>query len=205
MISGFPRMIKDKIGAFEAIRTGDWELSEEQFALATGGAVQHSQEIGCFFVDSVESPGEGYNNQSIDIFGENTGGFLRPSVPGARTALASRELVTVFRETNLDFVESVIRPWIIMASHYGYLAYADPNLRVRIPRIDVISFGRFRHAFSAPFSDGFRPVRKIYTYYNCAPVRIESKRHTYGDETFGELLRPVSWTYDNYSVKSYSP
>lgn len=199
IIHGFPQTASQQIAQLEAIRSNDWLLNDAYSNLTTP-QLHTSPEVGCFFIDNVSLPKETYDlTQSGDY---NFGGFIKPGVAGARSGFSQRTLSTTFRETNSDFVESVIRPWAITCSYYGFFAYENTNDRIRTPRIQLISYGKMKHTPTAPYdSNTFRPIRKVYNFYNCAPLGVDDKRYSYNEDTSTlELLRSVTWSFDNYSI-----
>lgn len=222
-IHDFPSVIQ-RISEFETTTStvggagnGDWNLSQEKYNALVGGRVHTTYPMGCYFVDSVSVPGESFSLQTADL--TNNNGFLEGAVAGKRTDLASRNFTTSFRETDLDFIEGIIRPWIIMASYYGLFAYSNTNLRTKIPRIQVINFSKFK-AGPRQFTgagqlngvnasqqgiipdDRDRPVRKIYNFYGCVPRSIDDKRLSYAPVSdAGSLIRSVGWSFDNMTVQ----
>lgn len=223
IIHDFPSIIQ-RISEFETTTStvggqgnGDWNLSQQQFNALTSSMVQNTLPMGCYFVDSVSVPGESYSLQTADL--TNNNGFLEGAVAGKRTDLASRNFTTSFRETDLDFIEGIIRPWVIMSSYYGLFAYSDTNLRVKIPRIQVVNFSKYRASprqFTGAgqlngvnasqqgivFNDIDRPVRKIYNFYGCVPRSIDDKRLSYAPVSdAGSLIRSVGWSFDNMTVQ----
>lgn len=199
IIHGFPQIVSQQIAQLEAIRTNDWLLSDAYTNL-TSQQLQATQEVGCFFIDNVSLPEEKYDVTQAGNY--DFGGFIKPGVAGARSGFAQRSVITSFRETNLDFIESVIRPWAITSSYYGFFAYENQNERVRCPRMQLIAFGRQKHTPVAPYdTNTFRPIRKVYNFYNCAPLGVDGKRYSYNEDmSNSELLRQVTWSFDNYSI-----
>lgn len=184
IISGFPSGLSSLPQIFEK-----WPAGNNTSQL-TNDRVQRNEMVGCFFIDSVSLPGEGYSTQTV---GDLKGGYIRPIVAGVRDEINNKTLTTTFRETNLDFIEGVIRPWIIMTSHLGYFAYPNEAMRTKIGKISLISYGRRKETD--------RPVRKIYNFYKCAPAAVDAKRYSYNEDmSTSELNRVVSWTFDNYDV-----
>jgi hypothetical protein len=198
IIHGFPQTVKNQIAQLEAVRTNDWLLSDTYDDL-TKQQLQATTEVGCFFIDSVQLPDERYNVAQAGNY--DFGGFIKPGVGGTRDAFSSKSIVTSFRETNADFVDFVIRPWVIVASYNGYFAYQNQNERIRVPRIQLISFGRQKHTPIAPYDENtFRPTRKVYNFYNCAPYGVDGKKYSYNEDQGSPEMRSVTWCFDNYSV-----
>lgn len=198
VIHGFPQVASEQISQLEAARPNDWLLSDA-FSSLTKQQVQSTNEVGCFFVDSVSLPDERYGVETVG--GYNFGGFARPGAAGARDAIASKYITTTFRETNLDFVDCVIRPWVVVGSYRGYFAYRDANLRIKTPRLQLISFSRQKHTPTAPYDENtFRPIRKVYNFYNCAPIGVDGKKYSYNEDQGTPEMRSVTWCFDNYGV-----
>lgn len=193
MISGFPDSVINQIGSHEAIiqNGSDWLISGADYNLVTSQGVQNTAEMGCFFIDSVIIPGEGFNGDEVSA--PNSNGFISSAVAGKRTSFTNRRLVTKFRETNSDFVELVIRPWIIMAGYRGYFAYPNESDRVRTNSIQLINYSRY--------AVGSRRIRKIYTFYNVAPIEVDGRTYNYTEDMGPPNTRDVGWTFDNYSIQ----
>lgn len=193
MISGFPDSVINQVGSHEAIiqNGSDWLISGADYNLVTSQGVQNTAEMGCFFIDSVVIPGEGYN--SDEVSSQNSNGFISSAVVGKRSSFTGKRLVTNFRETNSDFVELVIRPWIIMAGYRGYFAYPNESDRVRTNSIQLINYSRYQA--------GQRRIRKIYTFYNVAPIEVDGRTYNYSEDMGPPTTRSVGWTFDNYSIQ----
>ena len=198
LIKSFPNSIAQKIASLEG-NNRDWQITPEAYAKLTGDNVQHTDAVGCFFADSATIPGESYDLMSTGL--QNANGFMRTSVAGSRADNISREFALTFRETNGDFIEKIIKPWIIVAAHQGYFAYSDSAMNIRT-NIQVISYSRMKHTPNSPYdAQTFRPVRKIYNFYNCAPIGVLSKNLSYQeDQSAGDLIRAVRWSYDTYTM-----
>ena len=83
--------------------------------------------VGCIFLQGMQIPGESLNSNTAGF--ENNKGFIQGSILEGREAFTSNILTLQFRETNLSFTDFVIRPWLILASHAGYVARqrSDPK------------------------------------------------------------------------------
>lgn len=195
------RSVVEKIKPLESISTEvDWNISDVVYAKLTNEQVQTTTSMGCFFVDNVVIPGEGYTQEEATI--ANSNGFINMGVAGKRNSFVDKRIATSFRETNLDFVETVIRPWVIAGSHFGFFAYEDPANRIKVSRMQLIHFSRLKHTPIAPFDEEtFRPIRKIYNFYDVAPVEVDEKRYTYNEDIGAPEIRSVGWTFSNYSVQ----
>lgn len=195
------RSIVEKVRTLESwVTSTDWNINETIYAKLTNEQVQSTEAMGCFFVDNVVIPGETYNQEEATI--NNSGGFINVGVAGKRATFSGKRIATSFRETNLDFVETVVRPWTIACSHIGYFAFESAQDQVKIPRMQLINFSRLKHTPVAPYdAETFRPIRKIYNFYNVAPAEVDSRTYTYTEDQGTPQTRQVGWIFDSYSVQ----
>jgi len=150
--------------------------------------------IGCLFASSVTIPNESYDVEQISV--ENNRGFL----PGVLAGGRKREAPVIdvqFRETNTSFIDFVVRPWIILASHYGYVA-RDPNnpveaLKNMKTNMHIMQYTRTRAGVS-------QTPRKAWHFYNCVPFNINEETLEYTEEKL--MNYNTRWTYSNYTVSN---
>jgi hypothetical protein len=153
--------------------------------------------IGCIFTHGFQIAGEtlGYSNATI----QNNRGFIPGTILGNRGAFSENEFQTTFRETNTSFLDFVIRPWMIMASHFGYVARdeSDPIERLKSPKtnITVVQYTRSKEGLS-------QIPRKTWRFYNCVPTSIDQRQGEYGPSSEGVNNYNVKWIYDKYEVSS---
>ncbi len=203
IIHDLPRIqsIVQKVQPLEAyIPNTDWNINEVIYEKLTTEQVQTTEAMGCFFVNNVVVPGEAYNQEEASI--PNSGGNINAGVAGKRTSFSGKRIATSFRETNLDFVETILRPWVIACSHIGFFAFESAADNVKIPRMQLINYSRLKHTPNAPYdSETFRPIRKIYNFYNVAPIEIDTKTYDYTEDQGTPQMRQVGWIFDNYSIQ----
>tara|TARA_R100000951_G_scaffold111396_2_gene110388 strand:- start:43408 stop:44013 length:606 start_codon:yes stop_codon:yes gene_type:complete len=194
-IHDFPEIIQSAIQPLEGLVGTDWELGPGTFDKLTRSEFIVTPTLGCSFAQNVTIPGDNFGPEVASI--ENNGGFLPGILGGGRTDNSTRNLQISFRETNLDFVDFVIRPWVIAASHLGMIARNDLE-SIKCKHIQIVQFSKRDRGRSVD-----RPVRKIYNYYGCTPFALEAKTLDYeGDFSLQQLVHSTQWTYDNYSVES---
>jgi hypothetical protein len=150
--------------------------------------------IGCLFASSVTIPNEGYAVESASV--ENNRGFLPGVIAGGRN-LEAPVLDLQFRETNTSFIDFVIRPWVILASHYGFVA-RNPNdaseaLKNMKVNVHIMQFTRTRAGVS-------QVPRKIWNFYNCVPFTVNEETLEYTEEKLMNFN--TRWTYSNYTVSN---
>ena len=156
-LQGFELIQGDKVGwNIDAVRSllVDWP--------------ENSQKAGCIFVGGASIPSENLNSSSAAI--ENNRGFLQGTILEGRDAYASNQLTIQFRETNSSFTDFILRPWLIMAAHKGFVA--RPLSESIKTNITIIQFSKFIQG--APSI-----LRKIWKYYDCVPTAVDTRTLTY--------------------------
>lgn len=153
--------------------------------------------IGCIFANGFQIASEtlGYTNAPI----QNNRGFIPGTILGNRQAFSENEFTLNFRETNTSFVDLVIRPWLIMASHFGYVARdeSDPieQLKSVKTNITVLQYTRSKEGLS-------QIPRKTWRFYNCVPVSLDTRSGDYNPEQESIQNYNVKWIYDKYEISS---
>ena len=153
--------------------------------------------VGCLFAHGVTIPSENFSVDSVSV--QNNRGFL-PGVVGGGRFTGGSETPTLnieFRETNTSFIDFVIRPWVILASHFGLVA-RDPgnpvealkNMKVNI---QVMQYTRTRAGVSMV-------PRKVWTFFNCVPHNVSEQTYEYTEEKMTAYR--TLWTYSNYTVSN---
>ena len=150
--------------------------------------------IGCLFANSITIPNEAWNVESTHV--ENNRGFL-PGVLGGSRNYEAPVLDISFRETNTSFIDFVIRPWVILAAHFG-LVTRDPNDAAQAAKnmkvnMHVMQYTRSRAGVSMI-------PRKIWNFYNCVPFTVNEETLEYTEEKM--ITYNTRWTYSNYTVEN---
>ena len=142
--------------------------------------------IGLYFAQTLTTPEESF---AIDAGSplDGSGGFLQGIVGGNRSAGATRSINIDFLETNLDFVDGIIRPWIITASYNG-LIELDKSQSIKAD-LEVVQYTK----------GASRPVRKVHSFINCVPFSVQSNSLDYDAERV--IKRTVGWIYNHYTYK----
>ena len=149
-----------------------------------GIQVQGADEgIGLYFAQSIQTPQEGFEITGVST-GNSSGGYLQSIVGNDRTDATSRSINIDFLETNLDFIDGIIRPWIIAASYTGLI---ELNYAQSIKAdIDLVQYTKGRN----------RPVRKVHTFLGCVPFNVQNNQLDYDAEKI--VKRTVGWMYNHY-------
>jgi len=159
--------------------------------------IKNQSIIGCIFANGFQIASEslGYANAPI----QNNRGFIPGTILGNRQAFSENEFTLNFRETNTSFVDQVIRPWLIMASHFGYVArdVSDPieQLKSVKTNITVLQYTRSKEGLS-------QIPRKTWRFYNCVPVSLDTRTGDYNPEQEGIQNYNVKWIYDKYEISN---
>ena len=178
-------------GGGPASRAKGWEINQSKKEITKDAYMNAGQgKSGCILAQGVVIPGENYQVEDVAI--NNNMGFIPGKVGGNRQPL--QPLTIEFRETNRSFPDTVLRPWIILASHMGLVArpVTDPrNVKCNITIIQLAKTYQY-----IPHLE-----RKIFRFYNCVPTRLESHELTHQD---GQNLQLYSsdWAYSHYTVES---
>tara|TARA_R110000868_G_scaffold54509_8_gene170306 strand:- start:5478 stop:6236 length:759 start_codon:yes stop_codon:yes gene_type:complete len=155
---------------------------------------------GCFYIQSMKLPVESFATKDADL-DPGAGGFLTGIVGSDRAKNSSRSLTIDFLETNLDFIDLIIRPWMVTAAYRGLLARKHKPFKADI---DVVQYTRSIKYISASTVEGAskdsesdkRSIRKHYQFFDCVPTNIPGNSLTYTAEEIKTLS--VQWTYNRY-------
>lgn len=142
---------------------------------------------GCMFAQAVSLPGE--SNQ-VNPEGFQQSGFIRTFSGGGRDPFANLQIS--FLDTNVSFVDNVIRPWVIATAHLGLIAReGEDNYRCNISvyKLGTISVEK------TPF------VSQKYTFYGACPVSVSGEEYNY-TQTTSPINREASFIYHYYTLDS---
>ena len=167
-----------------------WSISNNSVNYLLDGGLQYSDHTmtGCVFARQVTLPSEKITagNEGLDY-----GGFQAPATASSRQKYGT--LNVTFLETNASFLDLIIRPWTILVGYNGLVARdsASPKA-VKCRFADVVMLAK---------SGAKKPmvIRKLYRFYNLAPISIESEEYSYAQD--GLKYSNVSFVYDGYLVQ----
>ena len=174
---------------------------------------RYMRNIGCSFAQTVSIPQE---QNAIGRVGPSNRGFLKMPVLEQRQQFASINIE--FLENNLSFVDFLIRPWIVLSSHAGYVARQKVNLTTDLMVINFAKGGvdfefddpRQPHRENGSRTDtvhirndrGF-VARKMYMFQGCTPINTSPERYGYSPES-GVDRRDTEWVFKRYQVMTPS-
>ena len=192
-------------------------LQEFDNRMGSDMAVSHSvtklfqYTTGCLFAQGVAIPPESVAAEFVQPVG-NSGGLI--GFPLFKNRAPFVPLRVTFRETNVSFLDFIIRPWLIIASHLG-LTERDPSVRLSVKAdIHVINFAKAGSALKQePSRDGdgtkdsenlvnVVPLipRKIWRFLDCVPTRLPQSQYSYGSNRSQNEAKEIEFIYSDYEV-----
>ena len=148
-----------------------------------------NNQIGCFYIQSIKLPVDSFATKDADL-DAGAGGFLTGVVGSDRAKNSSRSLTIDFLETNLDFIDLIIRPWMVTAAYRGLLARKTRNFKANI---EIVQFTRSTESDK-------RIIRKKYQFFDCVPTNIPGNPLTYTTEEVRTVS--VQWAYNTYTYNN---
>ena len=163
-----------------------WDVED---AINTTLSKDYQQTKGCLFVQAIEIPGE--SNQ-VNPEGLQQNGYIRTTVGAGRDAFANIQIS--FLQTNVSFVENVIRPWVIATSHLGMIArdgLDNYRCNMSVYRLGVLK------ATQTPY------IALRYTFFGACPISVTGEEYNY-TQTTSPTNREATFTYHYYNVENYN-
>lgn len=170
-------------------------IDVDQFAINNGvlskltnsSVMGEADNLGLHFAQAINAPSEGFSPVRVGI--EESGGFLKGAVGGDRMGMSEKIISIDMLETNLDFIDGVIRPWVIAASYRGLIERSDvPSIKCTI--------------LLSQYSKGpNRPRRKLHQFHGCVPMDVVGTTLDYDNEKL--FKRTVKWVYNHYTYELF--
>jgi hypothetical protein len=162
-------------------------------------------------IQGINIPGE---QVSVGYAGVEGRGGILPILHG-NERLEPQELTMQAYEGNTSFVDTVIRPWIILTGHFGQVArqdYANLKCNIIISQFAKTIGREVDENIIAPPDRTARPPsvspqentiieRKQFKFYNASPIRMDASDLTYAPDQ-GMLTRNITWAYTHYTVRN---
>lgn len=169
--------------------SSDWNVSQKTITSLLDKKYHNiDKRVGCVFARSVTIPSEAAR---VERTGLNYGAHIAPIIVTGRNAPSNFECT--FLETNASFVDLVIRPWIILTSHYGLVA-RNPLSRkqVKCNYVDIVQYAKSGIS-TAPF------IRKLVRFNGVVPTNINQYSIAHTED--GLANRTVTFAFNNYSIQ----
>ena len=193
-IESIPTAIKsaNNLNYFEPGRRAGWNIVD-----GTNNLIRKHNETGeaangaCLFANGITPPVEAINVARVGMnasFNEHSGGLLDGVVTKSRKQQDS--VAISFLETNQSFIDFIIRPWVVLTSHVGLIA--------RLPGSQDDVKTTITATFFSKHNGKVSP-RKIFTFFGCAPVSIDTATaYDYGTNAVNTVK--TTWAYNYYTL-----
>lgn len=178
--------VKSAILKTVSLEPQKWSIKEGLNLLTDSGDYNRK---GLLFAQAVSIPGE---STVANPEGIQKNHFIQTTTGDGRSPYASNALNISFLETNVSFVDNVIRPWVITTARLGLIARPPGETNYR-QNISVYKFGVL-----TPNQPPFILIK--YTFYGACPIEITSEEYNYSPTT-GAINRDVTFLYHYYKVE----
>jgi hypothetical protein len=181
----------DNLQYFEPGRSAGWNIADGTNSLINFHNDGRNANGACLFANGITPPVEAINVARVGMhaaFDEHSGGLLDGVVTRSRKQQDS--VAISFLETNQSFIDFVIRPWVILTGHVGLIARARGSVDDVKTTITATFFSRYNGQVSP---------RKIFTFFGCAPVSIDTATaYDYGTNAVNTIK--TTWAYNYYTL-----
>jgi hypothetical protein len=191
VIDKFPTILNSAILRTLERTAGNYNAYDINIAKLSLTSYPFQRVAGCIFANNVTVPGESYDIESVSV--ENNRGFLPGIVGGKRSSYAENRLKLSFYESNTSFIDFVIRPWVMLASHYGYVTRKEEKYNIKC-NITLLHYSKtFQNISMIP--------RKVFKFYNCVPTDVGMRQHDYTEKDTVESYE-AGFAFTNYTVEN---
>ena len=178
--------VKDAILRTAEIEPSKWDIKAGLNTLIENNDYNRK---GCLFCQAVSVPGE----QAVaNPEGIQKNHFIRTAVGGGRSDYAPNGLRMVFLDTNVSFVDNVIRPWAVTTARLGMIARDKPNVyrqNISVYKIGVLT------PQDSPF------ILQKYTFFQACAVSVSEEEYNY-TPTSAPVNREATFIFDHYSLET---
>ena len=183
LFEDFPKLLKQEVLQELEYTTGDkisWNIPYERLT-----NIAYQKVIGCVFCQGMELPQDRISINNAETISRS---FIGTPTSGTRQGFAPLKLD--FLETNLSFVDLILRPWVILTAHKGLVARPkDESIKTNIT---IIEYAKTNQYLS-------QVPRKVWNFYDVAPISISQTSHGYSEENT-EIRKGIEFLYSRYTV-----
>ena len=192
LIQNYPSLLQTSVIQNLERTEGNYNNFNINQAVSILKAYPLNKVVGCIFAQGADIPQLEVMEVGRDkVFNQQQRGFIPGVVANGRSPFT--DLTIQFRETNTSFVDFVVRPWTILAEHFGMVARPPGDPRNVGTTIKILQFTRTYQKVS-------QIPRKIWTFYNCMPTSVASTNLTYDLEQME--IDNTTWAFSNYTVEN---
>ena len=192
LIEGYPELLQTSVlHNLERIE-GNFNNFNISQAVSILKSYPLNKVTGCIFAQGADIPQlEVLETGRDKVFNQQQRGFIPGVISNGRSPFT--DLTLQFRETNTSFVDFVVRPWTILAEHFGMIARPPGDKRNVGATIKILQFTRtYQNISQIP--------RKIWTFYNCMPTSVGNTNLTYDQEMMD--IANTTWAFSNYTIEN---
>lgn len=144
---------------------------------------------GLLFCQAVSVPGE---STVVNPEGIQKNHYIMTATGDGRSPYAPTGLKMVFLDTNVSFVDNVIRPWVVTTARLGMIARSKPNVYrqdISVYKIGVLT------PQQPPF------VLQKYTFKGACAIEVSAEEYNYGP-TSAPVNREATFVYHYYTLET---
>jgi len=182
--SNIKRTIK-RVRQYEPRMPEQWQIED---ALDTVTSRRYQEEKGCMFAQTVVVPGDSLNYSQEGI---TYNSFIRGGVATGRRDFDPLRIS--FLNTNVSFVDNVIRPWVVMTGHLGMIA--RPLSQKYRCNLTIYKLGILRRDLP-PF------VAQQFNFWEVCPINVFAENLDYSGDS-RTPLKEAEFVYQWYTTTSY--
>lgn len=187
------------LSKYERRDSRSWKINSNQLVNQS----DPSGSFGLLVAQNIAFPSESFRISTQGT--EEMGGFIKGYVGSERAEYGSgNKLDITFLETNVDIVDSFIKPWIIACSHRGLIEDGNSqedikcNITIDLFTRDKTSYYNNRDSY-IPFDSKLEPRKRI-EFYNAVPYSVEGDQISYGELTESDWKKTVAFAFSHYSI-----
>ena len=178
--------VKDAILRTAELEPGKWNVKDGLNLLVS---TQDYNRKGLLFCQAVSVPGE---STVVNPEGIQKNHYIMTATGDGRSPYAPTGLRMVFLDTNVSFVDNVIRPWVVTTARLGMIARNKPNVYrqdISVYKIGVLT------PQQPPF------ILQKYTFKGCCAIDVSEEEYNYGP-TNAPVNREATFVYHYYTLET---
>jgi hypothetical protein len=182
--------VKEAISNTARIELGKWNIDKGLDLLVKKTSNTASGYRGCMFCHSVSIPGE---STVVNPEGIQKNHFLASATGDGRGYYNPTGLRMTFLETNVSFVDNLIRPWVVTTARLGMIARPKTDKAKQYRQTTCVYKLGVVNKNKPPF------ILQKYTFYGTCPIEVQAEEYNYNPQT-SPIIRDVTFTFHNYQL-----
>lgn len=179
--------VKDAILRTAELEPGKWNVKDGLNLLVSN---QDYNRKGLLFCQAVSVPGE---STVVNPEGIQKNHYIMTATGDGRSPYAPTGLRMVFLDTNVSFVDNVVRPWVVTTARLGMIARPKGPTNYR-QDISVYKIGVLTPQ-QPPF------ILQKYTFKGCCAIDVSEEEYNYGP-TNAPVNREATFVYHYYTLET---